>query len=45
MSDVAEQCCASHSADLERFLVTGSTVLDRLDRYYLHLSIIALICR
>lgn len=28
-----EQCCASHSADLERFLVTGSTVLDRLDRW------------
>ena len=32
MSDVAEQCCASHSADLERFLVSGTTVLDRLDR-------------
>jgi len=28
-----EQCCSSQSGDLERFLVTGTSVLERLDRW------------
>ena len=29
----SEQCCSSQSGDLERFLVTGTSVLERLDRW------------